>query len=373
MSWDLDRRLEAIPSKIVLPLARAEDALARLDERLAKSPIREGWIARSHFTDAAAALWIEGELVHLEDLVLHDAGRDARHPTHELTRAHAILRTRRRIAGAKPNWALSAAGLDALRGRAVREQSGEYFGRGEGASNEDGSEDLPGGLPDSIADTDPLADAFAAVDAAIASANQVLAGEAGSRSEKRSRDPLAYDEDWDEEARLAEWRSIVERTSKLPPTLAAAVALEAWASISPLQHAPWLGPLLAAALLREQGKARHHLPGLQAGLKTIPYARRRPGNLADQLEAIAVAAEIGLKDHERWVTAKNLLGGRLVGRRASSKLPALVDYVMSRPLVSAGMIADELGITPRAAQVLVADLGLREMTGRGRYRAWGIL
>ena len=27
------------------PLAAAEDALARLDERLAKSPIREGWIA----------------------------------------------------------------------------------------------------------------------------------------------------------------------------------------------------------------------------------------------------------------------------------------------------------------------------------------
>jgi hypothetical protein len=29
------------------PLARAEDALARLDERLAKSPIRDGWIART--------------------------------------------------------------------------------------------------------------------------------------------------------------------------------------------------------------------------------------------------------------------------------------------------------------------------------------
>jgi hypothetical protein len=59
--------------EIALPLARAEDALARLDERLRTSPIREGWIARTHFTDAAAALWIEGQLVHIEDLVLHDA------------------------------------------------------------------------------------------------------------------------------------------------------------------------------------------------------------------------------------------------------------------------------------------------------------
>ena len=45
---------------------------------------------------------------------------------------------------------------------------------------------------------------------------------------------------------------------------------------------------------------------------------------------------------------------------------------MSRPLVSAGMIAAELGISARAAQNLVAELGLREATGRGRYRAWGI-
>jgi hypothetical protein len=37
------------------------------------------------------------------------------------------------------------------------------------------------------------------------------------------------------------------------------------------------------------------------------------------------------------------------------------------------MIAAELRVTPRAAQDLVAELGLREATGRRRYRAWGIL
>jgi len=99
------------------PLARAEDALARLDERLRTSPIRDGWIARTHFGDAAAALWLDGELVALEDLVLHDARLDVRAPTHELTRAHAVLRERRRIAGADPCWALSDSGLAILRGR----------------------------------------------------------------------------------------------------------------------------------------------------------------------------------------------------------------------------------------------------------------
>jgi hypothetical protein len=34
--------------------------------------------------------------VHLEDLVLHDADKDVRSSTHELTRAHAVLRARRR-------------------------------------------------------------------------------------------------------------------------------------------------------------------------------------------------------------------------------------------------------------------------------------
>ncbi len=69
-------------AQLVGPLAAAEDALARLDERLAKSPIREGWVARTHYTDACASLWLEGELVHLDDLVLHDAGMDVRAPTH---------------------------------------------------------------------------------------------------------------------------------------------------------------------------------------------------------------------------------------------------------------------------------------------------
>jgi hypothetical protein len=163
----------------------------------------------------------------------------------------------------------------------------------------------------------------------------------------------------------------------VPPTLAAAIAAEAWDRIEPLEHTPWLGRLLAAALLRARGKTRWHLPCLCVGLKAIPRERRQPrdaaARLAVQLEAITAAAEAGLKDHDRWLMTRNLLARKLDGRRATSKLPALLDYVLTRPIVSAGMIAAELKITPRAAQNLVAELGLREATGRGRYRAWGIL
>src|SRR4029077_20702260 len=128
-------------AKLAGPLAAAEDALARLDERLANSPIRDGWITRTHYTDAAACLWLDGELVHLEDLVLHDAGMDIRSPTHELTRADAVLRTRRRIAEAKPDWALSAAGLAGLRGRGGKGDPEEGKGDGKGASDGYRSED----------------------------------------------------------------------------------------------------------------------------------------------------------------------------------------------------------------------------------------
>jgi hypothetical protein len=364
------------------PLAAAEDALARLDERLAKSPIRDGFVARTHYTDAAACLWLEGELVHLDDLVLHDAHMDIRAPTHELTRAHAVLRARRRIADAKPDWALSPAGLAGLRGRGGQTDGKEGKGNrkeGEGSfggEDEDGDHDAADlGGPLGIIETDPhLAAAFAAVDAANAKAERTLVDQDHRQPE---RDPLVYDPDWDEDARIEDWQRVVDRTRTLPPALAAAITADAWDRIEPLQHMPWLGRLLASAVLRARGKTRWHLSCLHAGLKTIPRERRRSSDPASrlliQLEAITAAAEAGLKDHDRWLNQRTLLARKLEGRRSTSKLPALLDYMLSRPIASAGMIAKELGITPRAAQDLVAELGLREATGRRRYRAWGIL
>jgi hypothetical protein len=84
-------------------------------------------------------------------------------------------------------------------------------------------------------------------------------------------------------------------------------------------------------------------------------------------------AEIGLKEHDRLALAKTMMDRKLEGRRTSSKLPELVELVMARPLVSASMVAKTLDVTPQAARRIVGELGLREMTGRGRFRAWGIL
>jgi predicted transcriptional regulator len=59
--------------------------------------------------------------------------------------------------------------------------------------------------------------------------------------------------------------------------------------------------------------------------------------------------------------------------RSNSNLPGLIDLALSRPIVSTALIARQLSVTPRGALNLVRELGLREMTGRGRYRGWGVL
>jgi hypothetical protein len=348
---------------LATPLATAEDALARLDERLSKSPVQTGFVSRGHFADACAALRLEGELVNLEDLVLHDAGMDVRAPSHELTRAHTVLRARRRIAEAKPDWAPSDAGISSLRGRFPL----------RGGDAEQPEPEPPWDLLDAQAESphEPLAAELAALDEALARANRALA------TRDKTREPLVYDQAFDEDARIAEWRRIEEETRSLPPLLAAALLWEAWAAIEPLEHLAWLGPLLIAATLRARRKARHHLPNLAAALHLISPPRRRSPDatlrLVWFLEAVAMMATAGAKDHDRWLTARRLLQRKLEGRRKNSRMGALIDLVMARPIVNAALIAAELKITPRAAQTLVAELDLRELTGRGRYRAWGIL
>jgi hypothetical protein len=361
-------------TSIAAPLSAAEDPLSRLDERLRVSPIREGWIARTHFLDACASAWIEGELVHVEDLVLHDASMDIRAPTHELTRAHAVLRGRRRIHSEAPEWALSHAGLSALIAR-VSEPGQEGKKPGESEEEDPDAIDEEAREPYEMADGDPLAAQFAGLDVITERAKRLMSDLAVRPAE--SRDPLVYDLDWNETARLASWRQAVEDTEHLPPLLGAAIALLAWEEIEPLQHKDWLGRLLVGGLLRARSRTPSHLLCANMGLRAIARERRRAQDpttkLVALLDGFAEAAKLGMKEHDRWLLARRQLDRRLVGRRSNSSLPALADLVIARPILSAGLIARELKVTPRAAQDLVAELNLREMTGRGRYRAWGII
>ncbi|WP_246499096.1 helix-turn-helix domain-containing protein [Microvirga soli] len=61
---------------------------------------------------------------------------------------------------------------------------------------------------------------------------------------------------------------------------------------------------------------------------------------------------------------------------SNSKLPELVELFLSRPLATVPLGARLLKVTPKAVDLMLAQLGgapPRELTGRTRYRTWGIV
>jgi len=362
-------RLPQIPwSDTVKYVAQAEDAVARLDERVARSTIKDGWTSRSHYLEAQALLGLEGELVLLEDLVLHDAHMDIRAPTHELTTAHTILRARRRPPR-QDTAVLSKSLINELAGRGVINEEATSDEDTSIFPNDDEDDELWSEFDDD--DDDDFARALRASDMLAAKAERALG---------RISDPdryLIHDEDWNEAGRITDWLAVAESTNDLPPTLAAVVIEDAWNILEPLQHDRWVGRLLAAAALQGRAKTSAHLALIGCGLRAIPAKERRNTAPAQRyiagLRALTSGAEEGLRNHETWSAAKLLLDRKGQGKRSNSRLPELVELLVGRPLVSTRIIATELKITRRAAQNLVEELGCREITGRGRFRAWSLM
>ncbi|TWA50507.1 uncharacterized protein DUF1612 [Sinorhizobium medicae] len=180
---------------------------------------------RSHFADASASLWIDGDFVHLEDLVLHDVASTFRAPTHEQTIASDVLKTRRRIVAHPAGWAFSPDGL-----RRLREQ---------GAGSDEAGEGI-GAVP-SI-DGQPVAEAAGGGEGGAGDVRSVGRGTGGDRRcagprrrryrpptrRGREKDCLVYDLDRDEDERLDESRLVLTETEALPPVLQAVLLRDAW-------------------------------------------------------------------------------------------------------------------------------------------------
>lgn len=353
------------------PIAAAEDALARLDERVARSEVGPGFSERADFFDSISSMWAAGELVHIEDLVLHDAQMDIRAPSHELVIAHRIVRARRRVSRNDPGWAVSRSGIRALAGVA------------EEPSLETEPVDRGGeGVELELVNDEALSPELAEIDEVLARTKWLV--DDNEPAERKKQEPevsvgelVIRDPDWDEGERIGEWLELAKQVERLPATLAAALLWDAWEHLEPLQRQHWLGQVLVSDFLRSRGKVRSHLLAYAVGLREIPRERRRGRDrttrLVAYLDAMSAAAGMGIKDIDRLTLAKRQLERKVLDKRSTSSLPVAIDLLLSRPIVSAHMIAKAARITPRGALNLVGELGVREMTGRGRYRAWGIL
>jgi hypothetical protein len=107
--------------------------------------------------------------------------------------------------------------------------------------------------------------------------------------------------------------------------------------------------------------------------------RGREGAL-EKLEGFCMVTEeaiaISHKDLDRLILACELMQRVTRQCRSNSKLPELVDLFLSRPLMTGPLAAKLLQVTPKAVDLMLAQLGgalPHELTSRSRYRAWGIV
>lgn len=326
-------------------LARAEAAVSRLDERVRGCGFGAGFLARLDFLEASAWGWRTGEIVSLEDLLLHDEDMDARAPDQALRAAHEVVRARRKAAVGGPEL-LSRGGVAWLTGRRAKPPS-------------------PPSPSVAIVATAVKTGADEEGQGQVAPLLAALAGLSRGVTE-------------DAGAAVDEWLELLGRESGAPALLRAAVALEAWRIIDPLPRASYVGPVLVAIWLREQGRTPAHPLSLECGWRALirrantsrfaPMADR----LAFWLEAMVQGAELATAEIQRLELARQVVAARIATRRAGSGYGPVLEMLLHRPVVTAGLVAARLKIAPQSARRLVQGLGasVKEVSGRSRFRAW---
>jgi hypothetical protein len=409
--------LRGLIADLARPVDAATAALLRLDERLARSEplLADGARARGHLFEAQALAHLAGDLASLEDLVLRDAGMDVRAPSTGVVRAARILTERRGLARRAPETVLASQALRRLIGvPAEREElaaKDEQMGLVAGAVNASArpQESHPWDMPKPFADDglwpdadeidddvglEPLddedgqssahdssgaaTDDFAAVDALLARTDRMLGTFERPLPETaplRLRDP-----DYGASARLDAWLGALTAAEDAPAILATAIALDAWLALEPAERSGEVGFALAATVLRQRGVALHHLPTLglayrKGRFRWSPH-QAQASRIAGLIQAIHDSARLADNDLKRLTLAREVMGRRCEGRRENSRLKELVDLFMASPLVTVQMATETLKVTPQAVEAMLRELGPslpRELTGRRRYRAWGVI
>ena len=153
---------------------------------------------------------------------------------------------------------------------------------------------------------------------------------------------------------------------------------DAWHTLQPEQQGTWRSTLLAALVICARGKTRHLLLPIDTGqrLSRKRWDRRddNPKRMLAFFEMAACAVQAAGKELDSLNSATERMGLKIKSARKNSRLPALVDLMVAKPLVSIPLASKELRISKQALRVMIPRLGStpREITERNRYRCWTV-
>ena len=358
---------------LLATLADAADALARLDARVAASDetLRVGLLARLALTEAAGWLAHAQSWVHPLDLALRAAGLTAPAALAALgAGARALPQTLAQPAGRR-GW--EDPPLDALPAADQAIADAVAFARVLCR--------LPGGGPHPFASFAATADTLAGLGATI------------------DRDTLGVWWSAHAPAPPVRRRYGARRDAgsvPRPPLLAGALAAQTW-----MQAAITDPPEPALALLASFGRlarsppVRHGFVPFWSAYPAVGFSDRAAlptlrSEAADRiagwgvsiawpaagLHLIAESARMGLRDLDRLQAAADKGRGDLAGVDRRSRLPAALEALLRAPLVTPKELAAKLRIAPQTATALLREMQgrgvAREVTGRGRFRAFAV-
>ena len=317
---------------LLAPLARAQDALARLEARAegASPAIAAGLRERMSYQEASGWLAHSHTWIHPQDLALRDAG---------LTSSYSAAAQIGRLEGELPATAAHGSSFAAIPSD-VAVNLGLRLARLERRLAE-------------FRTWAPLADAPAMRETLQSLGYGAMLSDADAK----------------------QWLASAHSRTRVPALIRAGRSARDWMNLSGGEPLCPDGIFLGACLWREKGFGRsitlpfwaapgprHHRLSLQVGLRWM----------AGFLECVTAAAVVAADELTRLQSAEEK--ARALAHTARSRLPAAIDAVLRAPIVTARSLARSLDVTPQAALGLLRELMeagiIREATGRASWRAF---
>jgi hypothetical protein len=323
---------------LLAPLARAQDALARLEAKaeMASEAVAEGLRARMSYLEAAGWLRFAHVGIHPWDLALRDKA---------LTTSIGTAARVDRLASVLPATVAQEPGLELAPSVMVR-------------------------LDIEVNRALQLARLWRRI--AELRTWRPLAEAGAVRETLQSLGCRVSGDDV-----VADWLAGVHMRERGPPLIRAGRAALDWMCQPGVQERDPDGVFLAACLWREKtAHAPIPLPFWSAPQQHHYRLDLRVGVewMAQFFECVTAAAVIGLRELGRLLEAEKKR--EIIGSTARSRLPDALDAMLRAPIVTADSLAKALDVTPRAALGLLRQLTaagiVREATGRASWRAFAL-